>query len=264
MEPLTLSDPADPRLDPFRELPARERATDDVVAESELAVSRWLASPHPVRAVLTTPERWPRLASLVGPEVAVFLAPIALIREVVGFPLRRGAVAWGPRPQPPGERRPGPHRAVVAVGLSDPRNLGALIRNARAFGVDEVVVTPGGADPFSRRAIRAAAGHGFELALRVEPIEHTLARLADALWIATSPRGASRLDALDPGPRWALVVGNEGAGLSPEVLARCGAQVRIPLAPGVDSLNVAAATAICLHALCPSPETTLGPSLSCG
>jgi len=149
---------------------------------------------------------------------------------------------------------------VVAQGLSDPRNLGALVRNCRAFGVDEVVVTPSSADPFSRRAIRASAGHVFELPVRVESLAAAEDRLAGLEWIATSPSATRALGELRPGPRWVLVVGNEGAGISAELLERCRTRVRIPLAPGVDSLNVAAATAVCLHALCPPP----GQGLSSG
>ncbi|MEZ6187016.1 MAG: RNA methyltransferase [Planctomycetota bacterium] len=256
MAPVELFDPTDPRLDPFRNLPQRgAEGEPHVVAESELAVTRWLRSRHPVLGVLTTPERWPRLEADLPSGTAAYLAPIAVIREVVGFPLRRGAVAWGPRPlpstAPPGLR----HRVVLAEGLSDPRNLGALIRNARAFGVEEVVVTPGSADPFSRRAIRAAAGLGFQLDLRLEPLERAHERLAGWSWLATTPQGETRLAELEPGPRWVLVVGNEGQGLSPAAQALCETRLRIPLAPGVDSLNVAAATAVCLHALCPRPDS---------
>lgn len=253
MPPDPIQDPLDSRLDAFRQLPGRPTGGGEVVAESELAVGRWLSSGLPVRAVLTTAERWPRLQPLAPASLEVLLAPIDVIRQVVGFPLRRGVVACGPRPAPPAPQPAGEHRVVVAQGLSDPRNLGALVRNCRAFGVHEVVVTPSSADPYSRRAIRASAGHVFELPVRVESLAAAEGRLAGLEWIATSPSAARVLSDLRPGPRWALVVGNEGAGISPELLERCRTRVRIPLAAGVDSLNVAAATAVCLHALCPPP-----------
>lgn len=261
-------DPHDPRLRPFAGLPARERGEGDaIVVEGELAVARALASEHPVRAVLLTPSHRARLGAAIPAAVEVLEAEAELVRQVVGFDFHRGCVAVMARPRAPTldalvarvQAWPaGPRRVLVAEGLADPANLGAVIRNARALGVD-LVLHGRGADPWSRRAIRAAMGHGFSLpVVGCDDLSTTVAALRRALGpgartvAAVVQPGAVPLPSYRAPERLLLLVGNEGAGLSAPLRALADDAVTIPLADGVDSLNVAAAAAVLLWALRPS------------
>lgn len=266
MPSFVVRDPADPRLRAFADLPARGREGHAIVVEGELAVARALAGEHPLRAVLLTPSHRARLGVAIPEGVEVLEAEAALVRQVVGFDFHRGCVAVMDRPRPPtlAELRArvaawsdGPRRVLVAEGLADPANLGAAIRNARAFGVD-LVLHGGGADPWSRRAIRAAMGHGFSLPVvghddlpaAVGVVREALGPGARTVAAVVQP-GAVPLPTYRAPPRLVLLVGNEGAGLSARLRALADDAVTIPLAPGVDSLNVAAATAVLLWSLRP-------------
>lgn len=255
-----VDDPEDPRLRPFAQLPGRPSG-DTVVVEGQIAVARALQSAHPVRALLLTPTHRARLDRAIPPPLSVYEAPAALVRAVVGFDFHRGCLALISRPvTPPPDAiaralPEGPARVLVAEGLADPANLGAVIRNARAFGVD-LVLHGRGADPWSRRAIRAAMGQSLSLpVIGCEDLPAAVSRVRRALGPGTRTvaavvqPGATPLSDYRPGPRWVLMVGNEGAGLSEPLRAQADDAVTIPLAPGVDSLNVAAATAVMLWSL---------------
>ncbi|MCH9685989.1 MAG: RNA methyltransferase [Deltaproteobacteria bacterium] len=251
-------DPADPRLAPFAAL-TRSGPRDTVVVEGEIAVERALASSHLVTAVLLTAAHRQRLDALLDPAIPVFVATAAMVREVVGFDFHRGCLAVMPRPVASWtdavRDHDGLRRVLVAEGLADPANLGAVIRNARALGVD-MVLHGRGADPWSRRAIRAAMGLGFsmpvircdDLAQAVQGVRARMGEAARVLAAVVQP-GAVTLTHYQPPARAIVLVGNEGAGLSEALRAQADDAVTIPLADGVDSLNVAAATAVVLYAL---------------
>ena len=132
--------------------------------------------------------------------------------------------------------------AVFLEGIQDPANVGAILRSAAAFGVARVVLDQGCADPWSPRALRAGMGGHFALDI-VETKD--LGAALDAFRgtvAATVPRGGAA-----PGPADAWVFGAEGRGLSEETLRRAKVKVTIPMAAGTESLNVAAAAAICLY-----------------
>ncbi|HBP21816.1 MAG TPA: rRNA methyltransferase, partial [Planctomycetes bacterium] len=188
----------------------------------------------------------------------------AVLREVVGYDLHRGCVACAPRPAelplPLGElAERGRLRILVAEGLSDPANIGALLRNARAFAADLVLLDPKGGDPLEPRAIRAAVGNTFVVPWRRVDLPRALSELRAALpglelLAATvgpkaTPLHARSLNQLSPPARLAVLVGNEGAGLSAELLDLADGEVTIPIDPAADSLNVAAASALLLYAL---------------
>ena len=253
-----LTSAEDPRLSAFHALRTRRADPRSFVAESELAVRRLLASGWPVDALLTTPSRAARLASWPefvarSPRPQVFVGPRALLSAVVGYDFHRGCAAAAPRPEratPPAGLE---GALVVAVGLSDPANLGALLRNARAFGAGGALIDPQGADPLEPRAIRAAMGATFGLpwwrpASLLEGLE-ALRELRYTLVAATLGPRARPLPDLRPPERFALLVGNEGAGLSASLVDMCALEVTIPMAPGADSLNVAAASAVLLYGL---------------
>jgi tRNA G18 (ribose-2'-O)-methylase SpoU len=227
--------------------------------EGEVAVARLLASGLAVESVLGTATRLGRLRC--PPHVATYAVEEDLLLSITGVALHRGCVALARRPARAALAIPaGPiSTVVVAERIADPVNVGALLRNARAFGADLVVLDAEGADPYSPRAVRASMGLVFGQALAVvDDVQAAVAALAapragDArplVLAAVADPAAPRL-----GPAFArpshlvLLVGNEGDGLSAALRSRAGAEVTIAIDPTVDSLNVAAATAILLHAL---------------
>lgn len=259
--PELVTDPADPRLADFRDLSAADRRPDRpggrglVIAEGVPVVRRLLASPYPLRAVLGVPGRLAALAAdLAGVDAPVYQASADVMAETVGFHLTRGVLASADRaPEPAADDLlADARRVLVPEGVNDHENLGALFRNAAALGVEGVLLGPRCADPLYRRSVRVSMGH----VLRVP-----FARLAS--WAALRAAGftvlaltphppAVPLSTVDPAvPRAALLVGSEGPGLTAEALAAADLRVRIPMAGGVDSLNVATAAAIAMHHLRP-------------
>lgn len=273
--PTVIIDPADPRLASFRDLLTRRPDPALFFAESEVAVARLLASPHfHTHAVLGTAPHLARLAA----DCELLQADHALLRAVLGFDLHRGVIACAARP--PALARDlslatcpigpvlgassldallaAPRWTVLLVqGLADPANLGSVIRSARAFAVDLVLLDRRGADPLERRAIRAAMGHVF--AQPIAQVSDLLAALTQlrslggSIWAATASPRARPLHAVPRPQRLVLMVGNEGLGLPSELLAAADLELTIPIAPEVDSLGVAAATAVLLHGLKASP-----------
>jgi tRNA G18 (ribose-2'-O)-methylase SpoU len=287
--PLVVVDDADdPRLDLYRDLndPAGRMQLDAdqsvFVVEGRLAVERLLASDYTVRSLLVDDHQVSSADRLVTTTRArgapVFVGTRAVVAGTVGFALHRGIVAVADRPSPtPGGRllthaagtaAPGGVRPLVAVleGLNDHENIGALFRNAAAFGVAGVLLDPTCADPLYRRSVRVSVGHVLHVPFaRLDPWPIALDRVRAAGFavaaMAPHPPGDSGRPVLtlaelkarmsDPGhPRGlALLLGAEGGGLTDAALAASDAVVSIPMAGGVDSLNVATAAAVAFHAL---------------
>ncbi len=253
-------DPDDPSLDPFRGMGrkiSREGRGEGVIAESEIVIRRALEAGALVRAVLCTPSRAARLAPSLSPECDLLVAERAVLDAVAGFPFHRGCAAWVTRPTPPAcapwhERPTGPLHLVAPVGLSDPANLGAIVRTARALGGHALLLDARGADPFEPRALRASMGHAFTLPIFPTQDLHgalAQARSAHVRVLATSPRAAGLPPPAAAGSRWILLVGHEGAGLPAPLIEAADLRLGIPLSHDTDSLNVNAATAIVLHHL---------------
>jgi tRNA G18 (ribose-2'-O)-methylase SpoU len=258
-----VDDAADPRLadylglnDPAGRIRA-EAAGGFFIVEGALAIERLLAlGSWPIRSILVTPKMAARLP-LDGVGAPVYVAAPRVLEQVVGFDLHRGAVASVDRPPPldPATLLADARLVAVLEGVNDHENLGALFRNAAAFGVDAVLLDPTTADPLYRRSVRVSMGHVLAVPFaRLAALPAGLDVLATAglTTIALSPAPASvALKALDPstlGPA-AVLLGAEGSGLSPAVLAAADRRVHIPMAPGVDSLNVATAAAVAWHHL---------------
>jgi len=251
-------DHGDEVLEPYRAL---RGGSGRFIVEGALAVERLLQSEFEVESIVCTASQRARLELPVG--VPVIERSKQALAELAGFDFHRGVLACAKRPAPRVsltsaelERLRGRARVrvVVAEQLADPRNLGALIRNLAAFSADLLVADARGADPFSRLAIRAGVGNVFRTAMLVsDDLPRTVAALADGLGAAvvaaTPDPGAVDLGRFEAPDKLILLVGNEGAGLSPSLLAAADHRVRIPVAPGSDSLNVAAATAVLLYAL---------------
>jgi tRNA G18 (ribose-2'-O)-methylase SpoU len=268
-----VDDPADPRLADYVGLTDAalrrrlEHGRGVFIAEGELVIRQLVASPYPVRSVLLTDACHARLRdALVDVRAPVYVAPQAVLAAVAGFNIHRGAVAAAARlpATPVGELLCDARVVAVLEGLNDHENIGAVFRNAAALGVDAVLLSPNCADPLYRRSVRVSMGHVLRVPFTtVAPWPGGLAALAAAgfeLVALTPMEGAEPVAALDgAGRRVALLLGAEGGGLSPGVLAAAHRRVRVPMRAGVDSLNVATAAAIAFHRVA-GPAPAKGPS----
>ncbi|HEX2657707.1 MAG TPA: RNA methyltransferase [Polyangia bacterium] len=252
---LPVDDPDDPRLADYRHTRDRDLASegDRFVAESELVVRRLLASRLTTHSVLATPTRLATLAdALARVTCPVYVATQAVLDAIAGFHVHRGCLAIGQRPAD--ARVPEAARTVLVLeDLVSADNLGASARNAAAFGVDALVLSPRCADPFYRKAVRVSIGAVCDL-----PVvtcarwpEDLLALKAAGfrLYGAVLDERAIPLPAVRRSEKAALLLGTEGPGLSAAARAACDQLITIPMAPGADSLNVATAGAVALYHL---------------
>ena len=252
MRPVEITDPADLRLADFRDLTDADVRPDRrgiVIAEGVNVVARMARSPYRMRAVLGVPARLAALADVLL-DIPCYSVDKWLMSDVVGFRVTRGVLASADRPAPrePDAVLRGAQRVAVLEGLNDFENLGALFRNAAAFGVDAVLLDPRCADPLYRRSVRVSMGHVLQVPFA------TLAPWPDALDLLRDK--GFQLLAMTPDPAapplaaavirscWAALFGAEGPGLSDAALAAADVLVRIPIAGDVDSLNVATAAAV--------------------
>jgi len=226
------------------------------IAEGALVIRQLLASPYRPRALLLTPRRLDDLAGdLAGTSAPVYVGSPAVVNAISGFHLHRGALASADRMAlaPVQDVVAGADLVVAAESVNDHENLGALFRNAAAFGAAAVLLDPTSADPLYRRSVRVSMGHVLRVPFtRAAPWPAALDRLRDEGFevLALTPSAdADDIASVSRQARQALLVGAEGTGLSAAALAASDRRVRIPMAPGVDSLNVATAAAVALHAL---------------
>ena len=258
-QPQHVDDPNDPRVADFFALndPERRRAVEGdggfFVAEGVLVIRQLLQSPYPVRAVLATPQG---LAALGDVDAPVYTTSQALMTKIAGFHFHRGALASADRrPQPDlDEAVAGAGLVLMAEGVTDNENLGALFRNAGALGARAVVLDGTTADPLYRRSVRVSMGQVLRLPFtRVPDAVEAIRRLQGLGFevLALTPAADAediRTVALG-GRRRVLLVGAEGPGLTPGAIAAADRRVRIAMTAGVDSLNVATAAAVALHHL---------------
>ena len=262
-----LAGPADPRLADYvglTDVALRRKAEPELgiyIAESEKVIRRALTADHQMRSLLMAPRWLTDLGDVVAQAVAdgipVFVGEAPVLESITGFHVHRGALAAMSRPTLPEVATvlADARRVVILEDIVDHTNVGAIFRSAAALGVDAVLVTPRCADPFYRRAIRVSMGTVFQVPwTRIAPWPRALDELrAAGFTIAAFGLGdrARDLDAVaaHPPERLAVVLGTEGDGLSRHTVAACDFEVRIPMAGGVDSLNVAAASAVAMWAL---------------
>jgi tRNA G18 (ribose-2'-O)-methylase SpoU len=233
------------------------------VVEGARAVRQLLESPWPLLSLLLRPERVEALADVVAVAerwgAPVYVAGAATFDRVAGFPVHRGVLALaGRRPAlDPTRLLPGVAAAVVVEGVNDHENLGAIFRNAAALGAGAVLLDPTCCDPLYRRSVRVSVGHVLRVPFaRLTPWPAALADVAAAGFdvVAMDPAAPDTIETVRPGRRVAVLVGAESSGLSAAAAALATHRVRIPMAAGVDSLNVATAVAIALHRLVHSAE----------
>ncbi|GAA5161000.1 RNA methyltransferase [Pseudonocardia eucalypti] len=251
-------------MDDFRDLTTADRRPDRpggrglVIAEGVVVVRRLLGSPYPPRALLGVPAKIAELApDLAGHDIPAYQCDASTMAEVVGFHLNRGVLAVADRATPVAlpTLLAGSRVLAVLEGVNDHENLGALFRNAAALGVSGILLGPRCADPLYRRSVRVSMGHVLRVPfapLDAEPFAKGLAELRASGFrvVALTPRAEAKPLAAAglSGAKVAVLLGAEGPGLSEEALAAADEWVRVPMAPGVDSLNVATAAAVAFYA----------------
>ena len=227
------------------------------LAEGVRVVEELLRAGVPLRVAVTAPaleetERGRALRAAleargevvrVGPGVMDTLAETRTSQGVL-------VVAESPRRDLAGVELTGRATVLVLDGVQDPGNLGTLTRSAAAFGCAALVCLPGTVDPWNPKAVRASAGALFRLPVLTPGLEESMAWLAEAGFAVVGADSAGEpVEGAALGDRVALVVGNEGAGLTDEVRSRCDRVVAVPMREGTESLNVAVATGILLYVI---------------
>jgi tRNA G18 (ribose-2'-O)-methylase SpoU len=261
-------DPQDPALADYVDLTdvqlrQHKEITDGLfVAEGDLVMTRALDAGHVPRSWLFSEARWRLLDEALRTRVLAGRAPVLLgspelLYAVTGFSVHRGALASfhrGPM-RSLAEVLTGARRVVVLEQVNNHTNVGAIIRGAAALGMDAALLCPRTADPFYRRALRTSMGTVFTLPwTRLDPWESGLQELAAQGWtlaaLTPSPQAVDLREVRTQDyERLALIMGSEGEGLTVATLAACELHLRIRMSGGVDSLNVAAATAVACWAL---------------
>ncbi len=259
-----LSDPDDPRVGDYTSLTdvqlrkIREPAEGMYIAESSRVLRRALACGHKPRSFFMA-EKWlPDLSDVLEahPMIPAFVGAAPMLEAITGFHLHRGAMAAMQRPAPldiPGLLAAA-RRVAVLEDIVDHTNIGAIFRSAAALGVDAVLVSPRCGDPLYRRSIRVSMGAVFQVPwARLPAWPEGLAVLNSAGFttaaLALKPDSLSITELADrTDEKLALILGTEGDGLSAETVADADLTVMIPMYAGVDSLNVAAASAVAFFA----------------
>lgn len=261
MTPIPIHSPDDPRVADYRHVRERDLTGRRglFVAEGTVVLNVLASEASRCRAVsaLIAEHRIETLRPVLdrlGPGAPVYAAGQAVMDAVAGFPIHRGVLAIGRRPQTPDlaellAASPEDALVVAVCGVGNHDNMGGIFRNAAAFGAHAVLLDDRCCDPLYRKAIRVSVGAvlrtpfvpGLEPMAMLDALE-----TAGFSLMALSPSGRERLSDTRPGGRAALILGAEGPGLDPAVLARCRT-VAIPMAGGFDSLNVAATSAVALH-----------------
>lgn len=238
-----------------------EAANGLYIAESTKIITRALAVGHVPRSFLMSRRWFLRLAEELGGRwrstAPILVGTEAHVDQIAGFHLHRGGLAAMERPEPLplSTAVEGARRVVVVEDVVDHTNLGAIFRSAAGLGVDAILLSPSCADPLYRRSIRVSMGTVFQVPwARFAEWPKGLRALKDAGFVVAAlaleensvPLREFAREAPD---RVAMVMGTEGDGLKRTTLAETDATVLIPMAHGVDSLNVAAATAVASYAL---------------
>lgn len=262
VDPIRITDPGDARIAAYRDIRERDLVGRQgrFVAEGRVVLRALLQSDaFTTESVLVLENR---LAGLAGelalkPEgTPLYVASRDVLDAIAGFPMHRGILAIGSRQKARSARDLMPPEGrdsllVICAGIANHDNIGAIFRNAAAFGANAVILDETCCDPLYRKALRVSVG----AVLRV-PFSRgsTIGEIVDLLaeagieTLSLTPSGKRLVDQIGPGGRKAVILGTEGEGLPPGILAATE-PVRIAMTPGFDSLNVAAASAIALHHL---------------
>lgn len=255
-----IADPADPRLDDFRDLNSSDRRPDLpegkglVIAEGVLVVERLVRSRFTPHAFLGVQRRLDELGIVLDVVDAPFYRTTAeVMAEVVGFHLNRGVLAVAHRPEPLDldDVLDGARTVAVLEGVNDHENLGSMFRNAAGLGADAVLFGDKCADPLYRRAVRVSMGHVLRVPFARVPdwprgLERLRSRGFQIIALTPHPEAVPLAEAMT-GDRVAVLLGAEGPGLAEHTMRATDIRARIPMAPGTDSLNVATAAAMAFY-----------------
>jgi tRNA G18 (ribose-2'-O)-methylase SpoU len=257
-----VSDPADPRLADYVRLTdvhlrrSLEAPSGLFIAEGEKVIRRAMDAGYQPRSMLVTTDRAAGAAEMVGSWPGpVYVVPPEVAQELTGYRVHRGALAsMHRRPLPSVAEVTGQARRIVVLeDVTDHTNVGAIFRCVAALGFDGVVLAPRCADPLYRRAVRVSMGAVLSVPYaRMDDWRQGLDDLRAAgfrLLALTPAADAVPIAAVPPDGRLALLLGGEGDGLSARWRGQADLSVRIPMARGIDSLNVAAAAAIACYVL---------------
>jgi tRNA G18 (ribose-2'-O)-methylase SpoU len=260
MNLISIDDPQDPRVAAYLDIRERDLVGRHgrFVAEGKVVLDLLLSSGRfTAESALILENRLAGLDAVLGKaphDFPVHVASAEVIDRIAGFHMHRGILAIGVRGDPASaevlvESLPERALAVVLVGISNHDNMGAIFRNAAAFGADAVLLDSTCCDPLYRKAIRVSVGAALKVPFAsfddTSPFTATLDRLGFDQF-ALSPGGTVDIRDGQRSARLALYLGTEGEGLPEDLLSRLNT-VRIGMAQGFDSLNVAAASAIALH-----------------
>lgn len=262
---IEITDFSAPELDVYarlteNQLVNRERPEEGLfIAESPIVIERALdAGCRPVSFLMETKHAFGKGAGLIERcgDTPVFTAGFDVLSKLTGFHLTRGMLCAMRRPKPAAaeELCRGAKRIAVLENVMNPTNIGAIFRSAAALGMDAVLLTDAGSDPLYRRAVRVSMGTVFQVPWTYIDGDGWVERLRDmgfktAALALRNDTVKLNDEGLAAEEKLAVVLGTEGDGLAPETAAECDYTVRIPMANGVDSLNVAAAAAIAFYQL---------------
>jgi tRNA G18 (ribose-2'-O)-methylase SpoU len=265
---LTVDDLGDSRLADYvalTDVALRSRTEPErglYLAESEKVIRRALRAGHRPRSMILSTRWLVPMADLVDDVLAagatVYTGAPEVVDAITGFHVHRGAIASMQRPELPTPQSllATARRVLVLEDIVDHTNVGAIFRYAAGLGADAVLVTPRCADPLYRRSVRVSMGTVFQVPwTRIDPWPDGIQTLRTAGFTVAGMALTDDSVALDDWQRAgvpervALVLGTEGDGLSARTLAAVDLAVRIPMAGGVDSLNVAAAAAVAVWVL---------------
>ncbi|UTM47379.1 TrmH family RNA methyltransferase [Glutamicibacter mysorens] len=267
---LQVADLEDPRLDEYLRLSeAHLRMRTDVenglyIAESTKVVQRAINAGHVPRSFLLAEKHLDQLAEEFNrfPDAPIFIGDERQLQDLVGFHLHRGAMAAMNRPEPLDldEVLEASSRIAILEDIADHTNLGAIIRSASGLGVDAVLLTPKCVDPWYRRSARVSMGTVFDLPwVRMQSWPEDLQTLKNhgyemlAMELTDDAIPLNEVE-IKAGQKVAMILGNEGRGVTDEALAAVDRTVIIPMHRDVDSLNVGAASAIAFWHLCSAPR----------
>ncbi|MFY1676116.1 MULTISPECIES: TrmH family RNA methyltransferase [unclassified Streptomyces] len=261
---ITVDDPDDPRLSDYTGLTdvelrrRREPAEGLFIAEGEKVIRRAGAAGYAMRSMLLSAKWVDAMRDVIDEAPApVYAVSPELAERVTGYHVHRGALASmrrKPLPDPSDLLRTA-RRVAVMESVNDHTNVGAIFRSAAALGMDAVLLSPSCADPLYRRSLKVSMGAVLSVPyarLDIWPKGLEWVRAAGFTLLALTPDGKARtLDEAAPHhlERVALMLGAEGDGLSRQALVAADEWVRVPMAHGVDSLNVGAAAAVAFYAV---------------